>query len=75
MNEDAIWIAAEVPDDVARRYEEPDSERLGYRSVVLPGEFVNTLAWRVVPSDEVAAAARAEADAAAAARERARRPG
>jgi hypothetical protein len=48
VNEDAIWVAAEVLDDVARRYEEPDSEYLGYRSFVLPGELLNTLAWRYV---------------------------
>jgi hypothetical protein len=72
VDKDAIWVAAELPDDAARRYEEPDSRYLGYRSFVLPGDVLDTLGWRVVGSGEVAAAAQAEADAAAHARARAR---
>ena len=74
VHEDAIWVAAEVSDDLARQYEEPDSETLGYRSFVLPQEVLQALTWRVVSPDEVAAAAQLEADAAAVERERARRP-
>jgi hypothetical protein len=74
VQEDAVWVAAEVPDEVAHRYEEVDSKYLGYRSFVLPRDVLNVLAWRVVGPEELAAAAQREADAAAAAREQARRP-
>lgn len=74
VDEDAIWVAAEVDDNVARQYEEPDSGQLGYRSFVVPRDVLNELTWREVAADEVAAAAQAETDAAAAARERACRP-
>lgn len=75
VQDDAIWVAAELSEDAAHRYEEPDSHLLGYRSFVVPGDVLNTLAWRVVGSGEVAAAEQAEAAAAAQARERARQRG
>jgi hypothetical protein len=50
---DAIWVAAELPDDEASGYEEPGSKYLGYRSVVLPNEVLNALVWREVPPAEV----------------------
>jgi hypothetical protein len=71
--EDAIWVAADVSGDVARRYEEPDSDTLGYRSFVLPSGVLRTLTWRVVPATDITAAAKDEADRAAAWRTRARR--
>jgi hypothetical protein len=74
IDEDAIWVAAEVSDDVVRQYEEHDSGHLGYRSFILPRDVLNVLPWRVVAPAESAAAAQVEADAAAATRERARRP-
>ena len=74
VDEDATWVAADVTDDLARQYEERDSDILGYRSFVLPQEVLQALTWRVVSPDEVAVAAQLEADAAATERERARRP-
>lgn len=74
VDQDATWVAAELSEDAARRYEEPDSCLLGYRSFVVPGDVLNTLTWRVVGPDEVAAAAQAEASAAARVRARRRQP-
>lgn len=54
---DAVWLVAELPDDVAARYEEPDSEFLGYRSLVLPQAVLRTLTYTTVSDEEVAAAA------------------
>jgi len=54
---DAVWLVAELPDDVAARYEEPDSEYLGYRSLLLPQRVLRTLTYAPVTDEEVAAAA------------------
>jgi hypothetical protein len=54
---DALWVAAEVPDELAVRYEDPDSDVLGWRPFVLPQAVLRTLTYAVVPDEEVAAAA------------------
>jgi hypothetical protein len=51
---DAVWLVAELPDDLAARYED---EYLGYRPFVLPQAVLRTLTYAAVPDEEVAAAA------------------
>jgi hypothetical protein len=64
VHDDAIWIAAEVDDDVATRHEDSDGDYLGYRPFTFPRELLNGFSWRVVGADEVMTARQAEADAA-----------
>lgn len=63
VDEDAVWMAAEVPDEVVQPHEDPDGRYMGYRPITLPRVLLNGLAWRVVPLVEVAAARQAEAEA------------
>jgi hypothetical protein len=72
-DEDALWLAAELADDVAQRHEDADSRYLGYRPFVLPRDVLNGLAYRAVSPAEIAAAAKAAEDSAAAFREQHRR--
>ncbi len=52
-DEDATWVAADVPDAELAPHEEPDSRFLGYRSFVLPREVLNRLTWRELSRREV----------------------
>jgi hypothetical protein len=54
---DAVWVFAEVPDDLAGSYEDPDSNVLGWRPFVLPQAVLRTLNYTAVPDEEVAASA------------------
>ena len=51
--EDAVWVAADVPDTDLAAFEESDSEYLGYRSYILPRDWLNRLSWRELPPAEV----------------------
>lgn len=57
VTEDALWVAVQLPEAEAARYEDPASDYLGYRSVVLPRDVLNAMRWRDVPPAEVAARA------------------
>lgn len=70
--DEALWVAAQVDDRVARRTEDPDGKYMGYRLFKLPRDVVNTLAWRTVDASELVAARQAEDDSIQAARDQAR---
>lgn len=71
-DDDALWVAAQVDNRVARKYEDPDGRYMGYRPFTLPRDLLNTLVWRAVETSEVAAARQAEHDSIQAARDQAR---
>ncbi len=71
-DDDGPWVTADVEEQVARRYEDPDGRYMGYRPFALPRDVVNRLSWRVVKPSEIAAARAEEAAALARASEQAR---
>ncbi len=71
VDEDAVWVAAEVDDPVAEGHEDPNGSYLGYRLFTFPRDRLKNFSWRVVGAHEVTAARQAEAEAAEASRRRA----
>ena len=48
VDDDAVWVAAEVDKQVAESHEDPDGPYLGYRPFTFPRDRLNNFSWRVV---------------------------
>ena len=55
-DEDAIWVATELPEAAAAPFEDRNEISAVVRTFVLPPDVLNTLRWREVRSAEVEAA-------------------